>query len=342
MSSNSNVVSMRNWEASARRQRLNRWSSWPDTAARAAGQGSSTGVVRQMDDFRATPPAGKATTRELAARLVSAAGFLRRRITGDYDVDELGFDPHLNDALVRPLLRLFFRSWFRVEVSGIHHLPVDGAALVMANHGGVLPLDALMTSVAVRDEHPTGRELRLMADDLCFALPGIGKLARKAGHSRACPTDSARLLASGELLAVFPEGNKGLGKGFKHRYQLQPFDCGRIISTAVATKAPIVPCSILGCEEAYPMLADVKPLARLLGLPYFPVTPLFPLAGPAGLVPLPSKWRITFGAPIDTTSFGPADVDNPQVVSELAEQVVNTIQQTLRYLMTHRRNIIFG
>ena len=202
-------------------------------------------------------------------------------MTGDYTVDEFGFDPHLNDAIVLPLLRVFFNSWFRVEVSGIENLPETGAALVVANHAGVLPFDGLMASVAVHDKHPAHRDLRLLAADMVFDMPMLGQAARKAGHTMACTADAHRLLAAGELTAVFPEGYKGLGKHFKDRYKLQRFGRGGFVSAALRTKAPIVPCSIVGSEEIYPMIADVKLLARLLGLPYFPITPLFPLAGPA-------------------------------------------------------------
>lgn len=139
------------------------------------------------------------------------AAFLRQRLTGDYSVDEFGFDPHFNSAIVRPLLRVFFRSWFRVEVSGIENLPADGAALVVANHAGVLPFDGLMLSVAVHDEHPAHRELRLLAADMVFDLPVVGEAARKAGHTMACTTDAHRLLAAGELTAVFPRATRGWG-----------------------------------------------------------------------------------------------------------------------------------
>ena len=152
-----------------------------------------------------------------------------------------------------------------------------------------------MLSVAVHDHHPKNRDLRLLAADMVFDMPMMGPIARKAGHTMASTVDAHRLLVGGELTAVFPEGYKGLGKHFRDRYKLQRFGRGGFVSAALRTKAPIIPCSIVGSEEIYPMIADVKLLARVLGLPYFPITPLFPLAGPAGLVPLPSKWHITFG-----------------------------------------------
>src|SRR5574337_53464 len=228
------------------------------------------------------------------------------------------------------------------SVNEPENLPRTGAALVVANPGGVLPLAALMLSVAVHDEHPAHRDLRMLAADLVFDLPVIGSAARKTGHTMACATDAHQLLAAGELTAVFPEGFKGLGKRYKDRYKLQRFGRGGFVSAALRTKAPIVPCSIVGSEEIYPMMADVKLLARLLGVPYFPITPLFPLAGPAGLVPLPSKWHIAFGAPIETTNFGVNEAEDPMITFELTDQVRETIQQTLYRLLAGRRNLFFG
>jgi 1-acyl-sn-glycerol-3-phosphate acyltransferase len=302
-------------------------------------------VVREIDEVRGGvfgAPDAEETPTELAKRIAAGAEFIRKRMMGDYTVDEFGFDSHLNDAIFLPLLRVFFKSWFRVEVSGIENLPESGAALVVANHAGVLPMDGLMTSVAVRDNHPLNRDLRLLAADMVFNMPVVGQAARKAGHTMACTSDAHRLLAAGELTAVFPEGYKGLGKQFKDRYKLQRFGRGGFVSAALRTKAPIVPCSIVGSEEIYPMIADVKLLARLMGLPYFPITPLFPLAGPLGLVPLPSKWHIQFGEPIETAEYDDAAADDPMVTFELTDHVRETIQQTLYQLLANRRNAFLG
>lgn len=301
--------------------------------------------MREIDQHRDAAAGGsgaQAAPTELAKQIAAVSEFVRKRMTGDYTVDEFGFDPHLNNAVFLPLLRVLFRSWFRVEVSGMENLPDTGAALVVANHAGTLPFDGLMTQVAVHDHHPAHRDLRLLAADLVFDLPMIGQAARKAGHTVACTADAHRLLAKGELTAVFPEGFKGLGKNFSDRYKLQRFGRGGFVSAALRAKAPIVPCSIVGSEEIYPMLADVKLLARLLGLPYFPVTPLFPLAGPAGLVPLPSKWHIQFGEPIDTADYDEGAADDPMVTFELTDQVRETIQQTLYQLLAGRRNMFLG
>ena len=129
---------------------------------------------------------------------------------------------------------------------------------MVANHAGVLPFDGLMASVAVHDKHPAHRDLRLLAADMVFDMPVMGQAARKAGHTMACTADAHRLLAAGELTAVFPEGYKGLGKRFQDRYKLQRFGRGGFVSAALRAKAPIVPCSIVGSEEIYPMIADVQ------------------------------------------------------------------------------------
>ncbi|MBM7459773.1 lysophospholipid acyltransferase family protein [Rhodococcus coprophilus] len=276
----------------------------------------------------------------LIAQVVETAEFVRRRMVGDYEVDDFGFDPHFADHVVQPVLRPLFEKWFRVEVRGAENIPSDGRALIVANHAGTLPLDALMTSVAVRER--AGRPLRMLAADLAFDLPVVGTVARKAGHTLACHPDAERLLQEDQVVAVFPEGYKGLGKPFKERYKLQRFGRGGFVSAALRTHAPIVPCSIVGSEEIYPNIADLSSLARLLGLPYFPVTPLFPALGPLGLVPLPSKWYIEFGTPITTDVYDEVAADDPMVLFEVTDHVRETIQQTLYKLLTRRRNVFLG
>jgi len=105
---------------------------------------------------------------------------------------------------------------------------------------------------------------------------------------------------------------------------------------------PIIPCSIVGAEEIYPKIGDLGPIARLLGVPYFPITPTWPLLGPLGLVPLPSKWYIEFGEPIRTDEFEPGAADDPMLVFNLTDQVRENIQQTLYRLLSGRRNAFLG
>jgi 1-acyl-sn-glycerol-3-phosphate acyltransferase len=270
-------------------------------------------------------------------RLADGLSFLRRRLAGHYDLDEFGFDRDLADTVALPTFRLLYEKYFRVEVNGIENVPRTGPALLVANHaGGLWPMDAAMTAVAVRAEHPDGRYLRPLGADLLFATPGAGTLARRSGATLACHADADRLLRAGELVGVWPEGFKGIGKRYRDRYQLQRFGRGGFVRCAITARAPIVPVSIVGSEEIHPVLANLTPLARLLGLPYFPVTPTFPWLGPLGLVPLPSKWYLEFGEPIETDQLDAAD---PIAVFETTDLVRETIQTTLYRLLAQRRSI---
>jgi 1-acyl-sn-glycerol-3-phosphate acyltransferase len=278
----------------------------------------------------------------LGKQISKTADFARRRLTGDYQVDEFGFDEHLLESVLLPALRPLADKWFRVQTSGMENVPEVGGALIVANHAGTVPLDGLMLQLAVHDHHAKQRALRLLAADLVFEMPMLGTLARKAGHTLACRPDAERLLSAGELTGVFPEGFKGVGKKYADRYKLQRFGRGGFVAAAVRAGVPIIPCSIVGSEEIYPKIADIKPLARLLGLPYFPVTPTFPHLGPLGAVPLPSKWYIEFGTPISTTEYQAEDADDPMLMFEVTDQVRETIQQTLYKLLVRRRNAFMG
>jgi 1-acyl-sn-glycerol-3-phosphate acyltransferase len=264
------------------------------------------------------------------------ADFFRRRMGGDYSVDEFGFDPELTDRVFLSLARPLYRSWFRVEATGLEHVPSDSAALIVANHSGTIALDAVMAQVALHDEHPAHRHLRMLGANLVFQTPFVGEVARKAGHTLACHPDAERLLADGQLVGVWPEGFKGIGKPFSQRYKLQRFGRGGFVAAALKTGSPIIPTAIVGAEEIYPMIANAGVVARILGLPYFPITPTFPWFGPLGMIPLPSKWLIHFGDPIPTDHFPDGAADDPMIVFNLTDQVREQIQQSLYRLLVKR------
>jgi len=316
-------------------------------AAEAAGE--SSGAV-SSPDLPAVPPAlsPRRQPSELALPddsdwerfAAQALAFVRRRVTGDYDIDEFGFDPDLTETVVLPFFRQIYRHWFRVEVDGVSNIPAEGSGLVVGNHAGALwAIDGAMTATAVHEETPNNRFLRMLGADLLFTTPALGPLARKTGSTLACNPDAERLLNNGELVGVWPEGFKGIGKPFNQRYKLQRFGRGGFVAAALRTGTPIIPTSIVGSEEIHPMLANAKPIARLLGLPYFPVTPTFPWLGPLGAVPLPSKWYIEFGDPIETASYGPDAAEDAMLVFELTDRVRETIQATLYRLLMRRRSI---
>jgi 1-acyl-sn-glycerol-3-phosphate acyltransferase len=284
---------------------------------------------------------GESAPSGLERRLAKGLAFLRRRVTGEYEVDDFGYDAELTDEVLMAMLRPLYEKYFRVEVKGIENIPAEGGALIVANHSGTLPLDGLMLQVAVHDRHPAGRHLRLLAADLVFTLPVVNEIARKLGHTLACAEDAAELLGRGELVGVMPEGFKGIGKPFGERYKLQRFGRGGFVSTALRAGAPIVPCSVVGAEEIYPMIGNARTAARLLGLPYFPITPTFPWLGPLGALPLPTKWTIQFGEPIPTDGYAPEAADDPMLMFNLTDQVREEIQHTLYKLLVRRRSIFF-
>ncbi|MEA2455837.1 MAG: hypothetical protein QOI45_2099, partial [Thermoleophilaceae bacterium] len=227
-----------------------------------------------------------------------------RRIDGDQHDDEWGFDEDFAD-LVEPFFGFLYDRWWRVAVEGAAHVPAHGRALLASNHAGILPWDATMISVALLREHPLPRYPRFLVLNWAFDLPWISAFMRKVGGVVASPYNALRLLEQDQLVAVFPEGVKGTGKPFAERYRLQRFGRGGFVEIALRTGAPIVPVAVVGSEEIYPKLGDVPALARLIGAPFFPVTPTFPWLGPLGAVPLPSRWRIEFCEPIQTAHYGP-------------------------------------
>jgi 1-acyl-sn-glycerol-3-phosphate acyltransferase len=258
------------------------------------------------------------------------------------EVDEFGFDPAYEEKL-RPFVDFLYRYYFRVDTQGVAQIPAEGRCVIVANHaGGPLPYDGLMLRAAVRREHDHRRDLRWLAEDLVFYLPFVGASLNRLGAVRACQENAERLLSRERLVAVFPEGAKGIGKLFGDRYRLQRFGRGGFIRLCLRTDTPIVPCAIVGAEEANPTVYRVESLAKLVGLPYLPVTPTFPALGPVGLLPAPTKWKIRFGEPIRFTSYGPEAADDDLLVTRLAEGVRAVIQEMLNGMLTTRRSIWFG
>ncbi len=310
-----------------------------ETRDRTESDGPFTGVP--LSDWLAAirTGAGEVFGTAWERRLAEFLAFLRHRMDGDYQVDDYGFDPELTQRLFLAILRPVAQKWFRVEVRGAENIPETGGALVVSNHSGTVPMDGLMTMLTTFDA--TGRHLRPLGADLVFQLPVVSQLARKGGATLACQADAERMLRSGELVAVWPEGFKGIGKPFSERYKLQRFGRGGFVSAALRTGVPIIPLSVVGAEEIYPLVGNIPSLARLLGLPYIPITPLFPLFGPLGLIPLPSKWMLEFGEPIRTDAYDQAEAEDPMLVFEVTDQVRESIQHTL-YLLLKARTGVFS
>jgi 1-acyl-sn-glycerol-3-phosphate acyltransferase len=199
-----------------------------------------------------------------------------------------------------------------------------------------------MLKTCVKRAHPKHRDVRWLAEDFIFHFPFLGSMTNRIGAVRACQENAERLLRQDALVAVFPEGVKGIGKLFKERYKLQRFGRGGFVKLCLRTQTPVVPVAVVGAEEATPMLAKVTSFASALGLPYIPVTPTFPLLGPLGLVPAPTKWRILFGDPISFDEYGVESADDEILVGRLAERVRGEIQGMLDRAVSDRRSVWFG
>ena len=249
-----------------------------------------------------------------------------RRAAGEYEEDEWGFDEEFATAL-RPLLDFLYERWWRVQTSGIANIPASGRAMLVANHAGILPWDGTMISLAIQREHPRPRFPRFLVLDWAFTLPFVSVAMRKVGGVVASPYNASRLLEQDELVAVFPEGAKGAGKDFSERYRLQRFGRGGFVEIALRAGAPMIPVAVVGSEEIYPKIGESRLAARAMGAPYFPLTPTFPWLGPLGVVPLPSRWRIEFGTPIRTDTYGEDAADDRALVFELSERVRDEIQR---------------
>jgi 1-acyl-sn-glycerol-3-phosphate acyltransferase len=254
--------------------------------------------------------------------------------------DDFGFDPEFTDR-VQGIALWLYRNYWRVEVEGVSNVPAGGRALLVANHSGVVPYDGMMIRTAIVAEHPQPRHARMLVVDWAFAMPFTSILLTRTGNVLAHPDNATTLLEQDELVGVFPEGVKGASKLFRDRYRVQRLGRGGFVQVALRTGAPIIPVAVVGAEEVHPVLFDVRPIAKLFGVPLAPITPTFPWLGLAGLVPLPSKWFIAFGKPIDVAHFGPDAAQDSRLVLELSEEVRGWIQGTLHQLLPRRRTIFF-
>ena len=216
-------------------------------------------------------------------------------------INEYGYDPYglSPEWLRRQALPgvLLYRYYFRSEVKGIERVPA-GRCLLVANHAGQLPFDAMMLSTAMLLEAEPPRIARGMGEYWIPRLPFVGTAAARGGALVGTPDNCRHMLENDECVMVFPEGVRGINKPWRKRYQLQRFGQG-FVRLALEARAPIVPVGIVGSEEQQPGIANLDRLGRLLGMPAFPLTLTFPWLGPLGLLPLPVKYRLHFGEPLE-------------------------------------------
>jgi len=259
-------------------------------------------------------------------------------------ITDWGRSERVESVLDKTVVEFLYHYWFRVAVEGIEHVPSSGGALLVSNHAGALPPDAMMIAKAIKTEHPRPRPLHLTVEHFFKGYPGLSMLVSKLGGVPAHPANVHRLLYDEEqLVLVFPEGRKGTEKLYKDRYQLRRFGRGGFVESAMRARTPIVPVAVVGAEEAMPVFAQLNPLKRLTGLIYFPVTPTFPLLGLLGGVAyLPSKFFIRFLEPIPTDQWGDEPWEDTGLVQTVAEEVRARIQEELYEMLAMRGSVWLG
>ena len=269
------------------------------------------------------------------------ADFMKRRLTGDFETDEWGLDWEFVEV-VRPFFEFMYYKYWRIETSGFENVPDAGRALLVSNHSGQLPWDGAMLSTAIYSEHPSQRLSRNLYATWFPTVPFISTILERGGQVMATVENGTRLLEQDELVAVFPEGYKGVGKLFKDRYRLARFGRGGFVKMALNTQAPIIPVSVVGAEETYISIYKSNSIAKLIGFPFFPISLRFPWTGLLGLIPFPTKWYIDFGTPIPTDEYSPDAAQNMVLVTQLSDQVRNVVQGMINTRLAQRRSVFRG
>lgn len=251
-----------------------------------------------------------------------------------------GFDPRFIER-TEPLLEFLWSRYFRVRLRGMENVPATGPALLVANHSGGLPYDGALLIYALHRLHPQHRHLRTLVANFAFQSRWMAPVISRIGGVRATMENALALLDRGNLVGVFPEGLRGVGKLYRERYRLSHFGRGGFVRLAQRAQVPIVPVAIVGAEEIHPVLGKLTRIAKPLGLPYIPITPTFPLLGPLGLLPVPTKWSIQIGEPIVVPAGDKANRVRSDTL-ELAETVRRRLDEMIATLLVERRSIIFG
>ena len=270
---------------------------------------------------------------------------LRRHLPGiepERQLNDWGRSERIEGLMDRTLVDFFYRYWFRCEVEGIENVPASGGALLVSNHSGALPPDGAMIGKAIMEEHPHPRPLHITVEHFFKGFPGFSMLIPKIGCVAAHPANVQRLLFDEQqLVLVFPEGRKGTEKLYKDRYKVRRFGRGGFVEAAMRARTPIVPICVVGAEEAAPVFAQLKPLQRLTGLLYFPITPTFPHGGPLGMLGyLPAKFKIRFLEPIHFEEEGMHE--DKALVQTVAHEVRARIQENLFEMIAKRKSVWFG
>lgn len=261
----------------------------------------------------------------------------------DREVDDWGRSSRVT-SLLDKVAGLYYRYWFRVEVEGVEHVPASGGALLVSNHAGAVPPDALMIGQAIRNEHPAPRPLYYLVPYSFRGIPLLGMLGSKIGIIQSHPANAQRLLRDeGKLALVFPERHRGMNKLYWQRYRLRRFGRGNFVATALKAKVPIVPVAVVGAEEAMPAFAHIPLPVKVAGVRTLPVNHALPHMGlPGAAMFLPAKIKIRFLEPMSLSQYGPESAADVAQVQYIAEEVRSRIQSTLEEMLADRRSVWFG
>jgi 1-acyl-sn-glycerol-3-phosphate acyltransferase len=230
------------------------------------------------------------------------------------------------------------RYYFRVVSAGHEHIPLDGAGVVVGNHSGVLPFDAVMVTTDVFRHMDPPRLVRFMVDFFVYKMPFIGTLFRSLGQVPGTRRNFDGLIDEGHLVGIFPEGADALGKPAEDRYELFPFSHGHV-ELAARHGAPVIPFGVVGAEEQQTVITNLEPLARAFNLPFVPVTRTFPWFGPAGLLPKPVRYFIHYGAPL---TIDPAVLSSIDVRGREVERVREAVREQIQRGLAARRRFVGG
>jgi 1-acyl-sn-glycerol-3-phosphate acyltransferase len=257
------------------------------------------------------------------------------------DVDAWGRSEHFR-SMTRRAFDPIYKHWFRVEWEGFEHVPATGGALLVANHAGAIPPDA--PSIMHGIEKDLGRPVYGLAEHLFRSVPVAGTLWARNGGVTAHPDNAYRLLHDEEqIVLVFPEGTKGTGKLYADRYRLRRFGRGGFVEIAMRAGVPVVPIAVMGAEESMPMLFKSTRLAKMLSIPYFPVTAQMFAIGPLGIVAyLPAKFRIRVLPPVHFDVAPNQERYSRSRVMEESERIRRMVQDALYDMLRKRRSVWFG
>ncbi len=258
------------------------------------------------------------------------------------DVDEWGRSEHMRQ-LARKVYDPIYRRWFRAEWEGLEKIPTHGGALLVANHAAAIPSDAPVIMHGIETE--LERPVYGLADQLFKTMPVVGTLWSRLGGVVAHPDNAYRLLREQQqLVLVFPEGSKGPGKHYNQRYRLRRFGRGGFVEIAMRAGVPIVPIAVVGAEESMPIIFKSTAAAKVLGLPYVPVTANMLAFGPmlGGVAYFPSKFKLKV---LDPVTFdvppGMERYSKSRIMDE-SESIREQIQAALYEMLRDRQSVWFG